>query len=361
VSGYCLKFLAACLVSYVGIVLIGYFGDPANVFRATSYYDQVSSAMLEGENVVGLNHVDERLLQKYLLLDQHAYWPVIVLGSSRSMEISAEMLGVDRTFNESVGGAEIEDFLGILEMHYERGALPRTVVMGLDPNFVLGGNTDAWVPLSDYYFRMRSRLLGTGPLTEASQWTGAVARDLQAYQQITTLPYFKASVAQIWGELAGTAPPPYSLTREQYANDWMKRADGTRGYPPEWRDRAVSEVEANARGMPLDQWASRQLDPAETELFERMLAWLRTNQVEVVLVLLPYHPITSSRLSQSAQFAGVEVAEEYFNAVARTYGLVSLGTFFGQRSSCESDEFYEAVHPRPDCVKRILAPYRDAR
>lgn len=281
------------------------------------------------------------------------------------MEISAEMLGVDEAFNESVGGAEIEDFLGIVELHNERGALPRTVIMGLDPNFVLGGNSDAWLPLSDYYFRMRRTLLANGdspsPLTQAAEWAARFGQNLQGYQQLSALPYFKASAVQLWGELAGTAPPPYTLTREKYADDWMKRADGTRGYPPEWRDRAVSEVEANARGFPLDQWASRRLDPTETELFERLVAWLRANQVEVVLVLLPYHPITSARLSQSSQFAGVEVAEDYFNAVARRYGLLSLGTFFGQRSMCQSDEFYEAVHPRPSCVSKILAPYREAR
>jgi hypothetical protein len=188
-----------------------------------------------------------------------------------------------------------------------------------------------------------------------------MGKNLQAYQQMMALPYFKASLVRIWGELAGTAAPPYTLTREKDANDWMKRADGTRGYPPEWRDRGVAEIEANARGLPLEQWSSQQLVPAETDLFGRVVGWLRANQVDVVLVLLPYHPITSARLSQSSQFAGVEVAEDYFNAVARRYGLLSLGTFFGQRSMCQSDEFYEAVHPRPSCVSKILAPYREAR
>jgi hypothetical protein len=226
---------------------------------------------------------------------------------------------------------------------------------------VLGGNGDAWLPLSDYYFRMRGRFLGSEPLSAASQWTGAVGKNLQAYQQMTTLPYFKASLVQIWAELAGRAPPPYTLTREKDADDWMKRADGTRGYPPDWRNRDTSEIEANARALPLDEWAAQQLVPAETDLFERVVGWLRANQVEVVLVLLPYHPITSTRLSQSSQFAGVEAAEQYFNRLAGSYGLVSLGTFFGQRSSCQSDEFYEAIHPRPSCVGKILAPYRNAR
>ncbi|MCZ7662223.1 MAG: hypothetical protein M5U22_04440 [Thermoleophilia bacterium] len=120
--------LSVCLVT-VGV-------DPANLFRGTGYERGIAELLAQGRNVAAIANHDDRLVQRYYAAKVERAPDVLVLGSSRAMQIrrdDAAAAGLGPTFfNASVSEGTLEDFEAILELYLKRGFIPHTVVLGVD-------------------------------------------------------------------------------------------------------------------------------------------------------------------------------------------------------------------------------------
>jgi len=86
------------------IIGFNYFVDPANIFRSEKYCQAVVSLLLKGKNVANITNYDERLLQKEYINSLTQRRDIVVLGSSRVMQISASLFPRHSFLNNGVSG-----------------------------------------------------------------------------------------------------------------------------------------------------------------------------------------------------------------------------------------------------------------
>src|SRR3989338_6442097 len=110
-----------------------YFMDPAGLFRGNDYYEGLAGILLKGNNISNLVNYDDRLLQKYLIEGLPEKKGIVLLGSSRVMQISSDFFPGHTFMNHGVAGASLEDDMAIYWLYRKQGLLPSTVIIGLDP------------------------------------------------------------------------------------------------------------------------------------------------------------------------------------------------------------------------------------
>jgi hypothetical protein len=142
---YCLFMLS--LIFSVNIIV-----DPANIIHGIEL--KIAKYISEGYNVTNIQDIDERKLQK-LIIQNLQYSPsIVILGSSRIMEIGKEYYG-DDCFNNGVSGASIEDLVAIYQLYIENGHANfiKKIVIGIDPwLFNRNNGQRRWESLSNEYY-----------------------------------------------------------------------------------------------------------------------------------------------------------------------------------------------------------------
>ena len=111
-KSFFIKILLLCFSVFATIIPINYFVDPANIFGNGAYEKGISDYLIQGYHVVNIMNYDERLLQKFYIESLKNGPKTIVLGSSRSMQLSSRLLS-QQVINNGVSGASVEDLLAI--------------------------------------------------------------------------------------------------------------------------------------------------------------------------------------------------------------------------------------------------------
>lgn len=107
--------LAVIFVPLAVIVIATNFViDPANIFSSEKYVDGIASILASGNNADNITNYNERLLQKHFLQKQQQKNPdIVVMGSSRIMEISKNIFPSKQLLNIGVSHANINDLIAL--------------------------------------------------------------------------------------------------------------------------------------------------------------------------------------------------------------------------------------------------------
>jgi hypothetical protein len=131
------------------IITINYFADPANIF-SKDYEKGIVEYLVKGNNVTNVVNYKERLLQKYFIEKIEKCPDVMVLGSSRIMQIRSEVINSGRLINNGVSISTLEDCLATYYMYEKRGCSVKKVIIGLEPYMLNEGHGQSeWRYLED--------------------------------------------------------------------------------------------------------------------------------------------------------------------------------------------------------------------
>ncbi len=133
------------------VVLCNYFIDPANLFSSRQYVSGIAGILSSGNNVDNISNYDERLLQEEMIVRIKKTPDIVVLGSSRIMEIGSDFFPGKSVINLGVSHGNIHDLVAIVALLDSAGRLPKDVLINVDPNLVSYKGTNEWQSLSDYY------------------------------------------------------------------------------------------------------------------------------------------------------------------------------------------------------------------
>jgi len=346
-------FTLVVATSLSAVAGVNYYVDPANLFGDRTYEAGVAALLAQGKGVANVTDYDERLVQKFFAERLTARRDVLVLGSSRAMNLVPEYFGSTSFFNASVSGASLEDLSAILQIYRERGLLPRRLVLGVDPwMFNRNSGQTRWKSLEAEYARAVSR--GRGDDSAVFDGVGA-----SRAAQLISYAYFRASLQA-----------PDRRDRNFFATDAaeldvnIRRADGTITYRRELAHRGIDEARAwvlkQASQTPVYSLGQfRELDAEDRRQFASLLERLRREGVEVSLFLAPYHPAMYEVLSRAdGPYAMVAQAERYVRDVARARNLPLFGSYDPAATGCSAAEFYDEMHPKPSCLDRIVKSRR---
>lgn len=237
-STYVGALAAACLGLLAIVAAVSYRYDPANLFGNLAYEAEVARLLAHGRNVANVTHHDERLLQKFYVQELDRANDVVVLGSSRSMQVGRRLFPGLRFFNHSVSGATIEDIYAIFELYRERDLVPRQVVLGIDP-WIFNRNhfQFRWKSLENEYRKSLRHGSAQKSLTLEESHPQA-----NRYLQLINVEYFLAALA-----VARLPERNYYPTDSVELDVDIRLSDGSVSYNREYPSRSSAAVAENVR------------------------------------------------------------------------------------------------------------------
>jgi hypothetical protein len=193
------QFLKRLAIALLPVLLMGgfnFFRDRAHIVRSESFISGVRDSMQGGRQVAGLEDYNERALARQIA-QQYATQPdVLILGSSRSAELTAWMCGGKDVLNLSVSGASWQDHVGLYIAAGQSGklALVKKLYLCVDPWLLNPNNGEVrWQTLNDEVARAARNWQIKGyrsPYSER-QWMAKLREmfnPLYAWENLTQAP-----------------------------------------------------------------------------------------------------------------------------------------------------------------------------
>jgi len=343
--------------------------DPGYLFRRAGEKPlrRVAQLLLSGHAVTLSDwNIDERLVMRYYV---EQMWPwqapdVLVIGSSRAMRISSSGFRGHTFFNAGVSGASLEDDIAITQLFVERGFVPHTVILGLDPWLVNRNNLQPrWVTLSEEYNR------GVRRITKHSRvqaWEAPLATMKQL--ELVSPAYFQASLM-----LATRLAPESGATKnasvtvaiaDENSTETIRYSDGSVRDAARRLSKSVAAVRAEAVGYAAEQPAYSlgsftAIDPALSSLFEQYVDDLLARGVTPVFFLPPYHPATYELLVANPKYRILTEVENYFRHVAASRGIAVYCSYDPARCQLVEGDFFDGMHTRRETAETIFFALRE--
>lgn len=356
------SFLFFCIVLLVilgSVAAISYLVDPTGVFSENAYENEIATILLSGHNVGNIENYDERLLQRDLITRNTEKIDTIVIGSSRSMEISKASFGdpeiMNTTFfNHGVSGCTVEDEIAILELYFEKGTSPKTVIIGVDP-WILNSNNGqmSWTTLNSEYKNGTIRIGLNSSQPDSDRNT--ISDTANRYASLLARPIVAESIKRTL--MNKSSYYPTDLTESSVA---IKLKDGSLSYPVSVRDRTREEIEFEATGyaaiVPLYALGNyNKIDEDASYQFEGMVRYLKHKNISVILFLPPYHPIVYSKIISDPRYVQVTESERYFRDFARSENISLIGSYNPHYLNLTSEDFYDGMHTKKEIIDSILS------
>ncbi len=329
------RFSLLLLLPFV-VGMVNYWVDRDQILRDDTVVEMVN-AIQAGNNICGVEYIDDRTFQKLLIQQQNETPDVLILGSSRTLGIDKSCFPNQSFFNHSVTNANLEDFLAIVHLYEEVQSLPDTILLGLD-QWLLNDAIQRtnWMPLSTDYLNMNEQL---GFSYDWSIWA-------------TRWNYYK----NYWSELFSTVSflngiqkptsQKWEITTSSECEKDIKFADGSRRRNVSHIHRGKSHVERTAKDYVIQSKDEQfnQLSANKKKQLEQLIFYLKQKGVHLILYIPPYHPITYEGFMNHPSFKGMPLATLFYQELAKKYKLQVIGASNPKTIGANFDHFYDATH-----------------
>lgn len=342
---------AICIL--VAVASFCYRVDPGNIFRNV-LVETCGEWLLKGHDVSITQNYDERLLQKYLIEYGTKNYDILVLGSSRTMDIGSNLFEQRSIQNYSVSGASIEDDIALYFLYERLHGKPKEAIIGGDAwLFNLNSGQGRWKSVAkEYEYGKRKLARKQEPIfrIESVDW--------EKYAQLISWPYFNESINKAKKGKLSNSDGGYRLADDRSVlagNAQIKCSDGSIIRSVEL---LKTDSEPKARqyisGDVYSLEGYDELDVGLEKQFKLFVAYLKSQGIDIVLYLPPYHPIVYSYLAQNDKYQNALEAETFFRKVATEYGIKVVGSYDPEQCELSSADFLDGMHMRREAVERIL-------
>lgn len=329
----------------LAVVGVNYFGDAANLF-SDSYETNVASEIAKGNNVTNILNCDERDLQRLIIEKLKTCPEIVVLGSSRIMEIRESMFKDSSLLNNGVSGATIEDLMAFVELYQEKKCLPKKIIIGLDP-WTLNKNNEQvrWKPLEKQYRLFQKRVnIGHMAMFDVG-FKAQLKNDIKSqikYYQLFSPSYFKSSLNTLLFKDKNVR-----ITKVNVNDTFTRLSDGSVSYDLKYRSAGSAEVDKRVseyiRGNLYSVQNFTELDKNIQFQLECIIKYLQSKNVEIEFFLAPYHPDVYQVVEKEPYLKVVD-SEKYFNSLALQYHIKVYGSFDPRPYRLTKSSFYDGMH-----------------
>jgi len=352
------------------IVGFNYFVDPASIFKSKVYYTKIATILLKGNNVANLSNYDERLLQKELINNLTKRKNIIVLGSSRVMQIKSCIFNSNSFLNNGVSGASIEDDMAIYGMYREKGMIPSKVIIGLDPWLLNKNNGQSRYKSLNYEYQKINEYIqhstaqhstaqhSTAQHSTAQHSKYTIVND--KYFELFSPSYFQSSFQYWINGFFENKNRKYEFyeTNKNEINESLKLSDGSIRYDYKTRNTLPSNVYKTAitysNSYPIYSLGDfSALDKELINTFEDFISLLKKDGVEIIFILPPYHPVVYSALIHSDDYKIIIDVEKYFTQYAYKNKIKIIGSYNPDVYNFTNIDFIDGMHQTSNSIDRL--------
>lgn len=343
---YNILFLTFFLSALFVIIGINFSIDPAGLFRNSGSEAEMVKLLFNSNYLSIAGNYDERQFKKYFVLYETTDRPItLITGSSRSMQISGNNLG-SSVLNLSVSGASIEDHLalGVLGLRYLK---VNRIVIGLDPwVFNVASGQNRWESIN-LEFEAAISMLHLSAGTNNNQKSYQSSK----FAQLLNWSYTESSINTL---LSGKTSRYKASDNGTPESGFLKiRRDGSLIYASERESlstNAVSKEAATAAVYSLGNFSFSKPALALLDSFVRLMQ--KTTKVDIFLP--PYHPIAFEKMN--LLHPELKIVEDEIRRFAESKSIKVWGSYDPNRSNCSSSDFYDEMHPKDSCIRKIFVP-----
>jgi hypothetical protein len=355
--GRLLRFLPLIVI----MVAVNLILDPGRNFRtwrpsSYEYERQIASLNTSGQNVAGVWSYDEREVQRYIAQSLREPPSVLVLGSSRMLQMHRPAWLASSFQNASVSGGSMLDLMALYHLYVQRpGPAPKVVLFGIDP-WMLGDERglDRYA-LADVY-RTARRALGLHPAPPAA--TSRFGRTLDQLRVLVSPTYFQLALKYL--AVTRGQRPSLRATTDTVAADPIRRSDGSTTYDAATRGRSQKAVDEEARAYaaadPIYNLGG--FSRIDTEAAQELAALLRDATRRgscAVVVLMPYHPTVYHALATSARYSVAISVGSFVRKLALSVGVPVVGDYDPAVAGLTAADFYDGMHVTEAVANRIAS------
>jgi len=294
---------------------------------------------------------------------------LVAFGSSRVRDVAGTLVGAapGEFYNLGMSAATVEDYIALWSLLKRQGKIPEVAVFSIDVwIFSRTHGQVRWLALAPEVTRFLAAA-GAGPgaswlpAQEALYWW-LQARDLLSYAVL------RRSLQDLERVLAGRKRRGDDLLKAlardlvpegEVAGRQGIRADGSvmRSTPDreltaaQLREEAARYVASGAYALEGFRW-----DAERAAWLDLLWRDMRGQGVRLLAYTPPYHPTAWERLRGNPDYAAaVDGSAEFLRGLADRTGARFLDLSDPAAIPCLAHEFYDAHHPRPACLGRIVA------
>lgn len=352
-----IRYIKVSVISIVSIIIcisiFNYKVDSLALFGKDNYLSEAAKAITNGNLIAGLENYDDRLFQEFIVQNLNVKNDVILIGSSRSMQVRKRFFLNKKVefFNHSVSGASLEDYISIVGL-YEKlhGYLPSTIIFGVDPwIFNKNNGQKRWKTLSAYYQFEINKIYQRKDLNFKDEI------DLEKWKQLINYEYTINNIA-FYKLMLKNKDKAFTLVDTYEIDNYVKEQDGSLHYPNKIRNINPKKVENEAinftKGNVYSLMNFKQL--SYKDKFEDFLEYLRLKGVNVVFFLPPYNPISYDIMIKDKKYKNIVESEKYLKYLSTKYNIKLIGSFNPHKYNFLSKNFYDGMHGHEEISKRIF-------
>ena len=332
------------------IIATNYLVDPANVFSEDEYIDKIANIIASGNNADNIVNCNERLLQKKYLQKVKVNNPdVVILGSSRVMEIGSNIYGNKKILNAGVSHANINDLIALAGLMDELKIIPKEVVINIDP-FLICKNSDAtgeWLTLKEYYRKFTiaycSNLIKKNIVEEEGD-------KRKKYYSLIAFDYFQKSIEFLY---KGNTKSVINIGKN-IPQKFGRYANGSIAYPYKYQHPDTLITANVAKGM--GKLIVSEIDNDNFLLLKCLLDYFKKKGTSVTLLMLPYHPDFYASVNQIQKNILITY-EAFYKNFAQENNIEIIGSYDAKREGLNNVDFYDTYHCNGNAIKIIFENY----
>ncbi len=326
------------------VALCNYFIDPANLFSADKYVSGVAGILAKGNNADNVFNYDERLLQEKMIQLLNATPDIIIMGSSRVMEIDNSFFPGQKVLNAGVSHANIYDIISITGLLDSMNRVPQTIYLNVDPGLISEKATEEWRSLDSYYRRFITKNDPDRALTIPAHLSNN-----KKLSSLFSLQYLKESLSFLF---KGRDKDIIDVGKEMPVIGG-RLADGSVYYSNEYKNPDTTLVRVTALETARKEKLSEK-DPDKIELLNGLLDFYARRNTTIHFVLLPYHPAYYETINSHQQNLFREY-EKLFRTIAGERNIAVTGTFDPGFYPILQAQFYDMYHCSKKAIQTIFS------
>ncbi len=333
--------------------IINYTVDPANLFTVQGEEEaRIGAALVAGKNVANFERYDDRRIARYLLQNRRDTPDVVVLGSSRTLNMGPYLFPGSHVVNGSMLASTLREVLAGYQIVHSRKMRPHTVIVGIDP-WMLNANAydERWTAIQPQFDSALAAI-------HIQNWPGQ--RHPSATQSrlgaLVSPDYMQQSLKALASRAADSAR--WYRSTSTLNKGFTRLPDGSYTYSEYERTKGTSAVDERAMRYTSDKVymlePNATIDPTLSAAVKKLLEMIRADGSEPVLFLPPYHPIVYAALSSDPRYSIVTAAEKTLRGRAAALGVTVAGSYDPKRLGLGSADFYDGHHLKESGLMKVF-------
>ena len=292
--------------------------------------------------------MDERNFKKSLIDSCKEDVDILVLGSSRIMLLSEQMLNGESLLNLGVSGATYEDIAALFYHYIQTSKGPRKVIIGIDPQHFNANIGDTrWKTLRKEYMAYSKDILSNDVL---------VTPNFEKWENLISITYFQSAV-RIGNESHRLKPGDAIISEDSIEYGCGYRDDGSLIYGRSYHNTPQDITNNLAKTEFYPQWDKySELSKDEIDRWRRLIQYMKEKDIQVCLFNAAYHPIMYQRFMNDAKLDMMRQAMDYIHKFEIENDVEMIGSFNPNDNNfnLKEGDFYDGMHMRREVVEKIL-------